>query len=88
MNRVCLCVLLGRLLISLKAAEVMRSAFIFRKVEDQILSEPALISFQNCAIDNLTRQLLNRMEILEATNGRLVSKVEEIQKNKKGKLTF
>ena len=88
MNIVCLWVLLCRLLISLKAVEDMRSAFIFRKVENQILCEPALISFPNCAIDNLTRQLLNRMEILEATNARLVSTIEEIQKNKKGKITF
>ena len=64
--------------------EDMISVFIFHKVEAEILCEKALISMPNLGKDNLTSQLLDRVEYLESVIEKLTSTIEQLQKVIKG----
>ena len=81
-------VLLKTLLTEAQIAEDMKSALIFRKIDKQIVTERALISFSNCGKDNSTSQLLSLMANLQVSIEIMSATIKRLQIAIRGKITF
>ena len=64
--------------------EEMKTALIFRKHENEVISEKALISYVNCEIENNYTQLVSDIQILKSTNSQLTARIDKLNQVIKG----